>query len=71
MKLDALPSCYFDFQVRTVSDPPIQRIIASFLLALRSIGLKCMDHLFFYKIIAGESEGLDTYLLDLLNLEPQ
>jgi len=36
--------------------------------ALRSIGLKCMDHLFFYKIIAGESEGLDTYLLDLLNL---
>lgn len=34
--------------------------------ALRSIGLKCMDHLFFYKIIAGETEGLDTYLLDLL-----
>lgn len=32
--------------------------------ALRSIGLKCMEHLFFFKLIGDSS--LDTHLLDLL-----
>jgi hypothetical protein len=32
--------------------------------ALRSIGLKCMEHLFFFKLIGDNS--LDTHLLDLL-----
>lgn len=34
--------------------------------ALRSIGLKCMEHLFFFKIIGENSAGLDTHLFDLL-----
>lgn len=32
--------------------------------ALRSIGLKCLEHLFFFKLIGDNS--LDSYLLDLL-----
>ena len=63
-KPDVLRNFYFDYQVTSGL-----HLVIGFnyvLLALRSIGLKCMDHLFFYKIIAGDSEGLDTYLLDLL-----
>merc|ERR550519_2387234 len=34
--------------------------------ALRSIGLKCMEHLFFFKIIGESGAGLDAHLFDLL-----
>ena len=34
--------------------------------ALRSIGLKCMEHLFFINIIGDSGVGLDAHLFDLL-----
>ena len=36
------------------------------LSALRSIGLKCMEHLFFINIIGDSGVGLDAHLFDLL-----
>ena len=35
--------------------------------ALRSIGLKCMEHLFFFKIIGESGAELDAHLFDLLD----
>jgi len=35
--------------------------------ALRSIGLKCMEHLFFFKSIGESGAGLDAHLFDLLH----
>lgn len=42
--------------------------------ALRSIGLKCVDHLFFYKLIKDENsdqseKGLDTFIRNVLEEE--
>lgn len=47
--------------------PPGRRRFAKLLLrlpALRSIGLKCLEHLFFFKLIG--DTPIDTFLMEML-----
>lgn len=54
------------------ASPPAPRRFAKLLLrlpALRSIGLKCLEHLFFFKLIG--DTPIDTFLMEMLEAPHQ
>ena len=62
---DDLQSCYCVYQVGTFIEK--YKILIDLFLALRSIGLKSQEHLFFINIIGDNGDrGLDNHLFDLL-----
>ena len=66
MSQDASPNFFSDFLVWNNTFFLVTSNWKYVILALRSIGLKCMDHLFFINIIAEAGVSLEAHLFDLL-----
>ena len=66
MRQAGLLNYSWDFQVHLHCFCDMEINPTTYFSALRSIGLKCMEHLFFFKIIGETGAGLDAHLFDLL-----